>query len=429
MLPPDHLDFSHFVSTSRLSQLQQVADLSSELGFPACLVGGFVRDALLEKPVNDFDVVIEGDATKLGRALNKRFGGDLTVHAPFKTATWFLPDNPPDFIDLISARSEKYAQPAALPTVKLGSLDEDLHRRDFTINAMAVRLNGQGVGELIDPLGGREDLEHGLMRVLHPNSFIDDPTRLFRLVRYAERYGFNFESKTEAILPSALGYVDQLSPERLRHELDLILEEENFLPMLEKLWAYRILQQVTPALPFDEATRARLDESRLGFSIPQDTVPSEISKIRNRLWIAWLMGLSGKGIRALGKRMHFTADLLKQCLGASSLLQVLDSFAGFHPSECVARLDKFPLESVLVVSSCAPNMGLRPILQKYLKEWKGVKPDTTGETLMLLGVPFGPRIGEILWRLRAAWLDGELTNAAEEHELLDRLMREKRKTK
>lgn len=415
----DHLDISRYITPQRLSLIHQVAHLAAKLGFPACLVGGFVRDALLDKPVNDFDVVVEGDATKLGRSLVKRFGGRLTVHAPFKTATWFLPDTPEDFIDLISARSETYLEPVALPTVKLGSLDDDLRRRDFTINAMALRLNGDDAGELVDPLDGRADLRDGLVRVLHPRSFIDDPTRLFRLIRYAERYAFAIESETENLIPSALDYVDQLSPERLRHELDLVLEEENYIPMLEELWGHGILQRKKPALLFDEGARDRLQR------IPSSLIPNEIHRTRDRRWTAWLMGLTEKNIRALAKRLHFTSDLLKQSIGASSLSNMSDSFDGLRPSECVARLDKFPAESILVALSCLPQV--RTLLQKYLVEWKSVKPHTTGETLMLKGVPFGPQIGEILWRLRAAWLDGDVTTDAGEVEFLDGILKDLKK--
>lgn len=418
----DRLNISGYVQTPHLSQLRQVADLSGDLGFPAYLVGGFVRDFLLGKLINDFDVVIEGDAVKLGRALVKRFGGRLTIHAPFKTATWFLPNSSNCFIDLISARSETYAHPAALPKVELGTLDDDLGRRDFTINAMAVRLDGEEIGRIIDPLDGRRDLQRGLLRVLHPDSFMDDPTRLLRLIRYAGRYGFKIETGTEALIPSALVYVDKLSPERLRHELDLTLAEEDFLPMLEKMWKYGILMHVNPTLPSDEQTLDRLKRTQSHFSLPLNPVPSKISQTRDRRWIAWLLGLQQKEIRALAKRLHFTADLLKWCLSASTLYESVDSFPGYRPSECVKLLDKLPEESVRVVSSCVPRGDVRSMLQMFLTKWRYVMPHATGEMLMTMGVPFGPRIGEIHWRLRVAWLDGEISSIEEEREFLNRLM-------
>ncbi|RJP51642.1 MAG: CCA tRNA nucleotidyltransferase [Anaerolineaceae bacterium] len=422
-MPPDRLGISRFIPTSRLSLLRQVADLSAGFGSPAYLVGGFVRDALLGKPINDFDLVIEGDATKLGRALVQKHGGRVTVHAPFKTATWFPSHRPErsearskgedDFIDLISARSETYEHPAALPTVKLGSLADDLRRRDFTINAMAVRLDGDHFGELADPLGGRIDLERGLVRVLHLNSFVDDPTRLFRAVRYAARYDFQLESSTEALIPAALKYVDKLSPERLRHELDLIFEEEDSVPMLEKLWTLGIIQQVHPALPSDEATRARVRGVVLVLTAVENPVHFR--------WAVWLMGLMPKEIRALSKRLHFSAELLRAASAASSVFAELKSIAKLRPSGCVRRLNGLPEDALWAVSVCAEGEA-RSNLEMYLKKWKSMKPYATGETLFEMGVPFGPRVGEILWRLRAAWLDGEVTSEEGERKLMEKLI-------
>ena len=423
----DRLDIPRFIPTSRLVLLRQVAALSAHLGLPAYLVGGFVRDALLKQPINDFDLVVEGDAVKLGRALVKQFGGRLTVHAPFKTATWFLPagvgsrygteehrpystpESTIDFIDLISARSETYARPAALPTVKLGTLADDLRRRDFTINALAVRLDGDHFGELSDPLGGRADLQRGLVRVLHPNSFVDDPTRLLRAVRYAERYGFKIESGSEALIPLALEYVDKLSPERLRHELDLILGEENAVPMMEKLWASGIVRCVRPALPSEEAARKRFGATR--------RLPSSVEDPVQFRWMVWLMDATPAQFRALAKRLHFTADLAKKVAAAASIYNDLESFKGTRPSECAARLDGLPEEAIRAVSLCADE-ETRALLEMYLTKWKDVKPFADGDALQRMGVPFGPRIGEILRRLRAAWLDGEVTSEAGEREWL-----------
>jgi tRNA nucleotidyltransferase (CCA-adding enzyme) len=383
-------------------------------------VGGFVRDALLEKPINDFDIVIEGDATKLGRALVQRFGGRVTVHAPFKTATWFVPETfnfQPSTLDLISARSETYARPAALPTIKLGALTDDLRRRDFTINAMAVRLDADHFGELTDPLGGRADLERGLVRVLHPNSFVDDPTRLFRAVRYAARYGFKIESETEASIPSALKYVDELSPERLRHELDLILEEDDAVPMLEKLWALGIAQAARPALPSDEATRGRIQRAV--------KVPSAVGSRVHFRWAVWLMGLPLKEIRALSKRLHFSAELLKKASAAASVFADLEALASLRPSGCVRRLDGAPEDALWAVAVCAAGEA-RAKLENYLSAWRSMKPHTNGETLEELGVPFGPIRGDILRKLRAAWLDGELTSEEGEREMLRKMVGEEK---
>jgi tRNA nucleotidyltransferase (CCA-adding enzyme) len=414
------------ISVTRRGLLRLVAEEAAARRLPLYAVGGFARDLSLERGVQDFDLVVEGDALPFARALARQHGGRVTVHARFHTATWFLPPHltsfdaaqgrpdtsTPGTLDLISARSETYEHPAALPTIKLGTLADDLRRRDFTINALAIRLDGEGFGELRDDLNGMSDLEHGLIRVLHPKSFMDDPTRLFRAVRYAGRYGFQIESGTAALIPAASPYVEQLSPERLRHELDLIFEEQEAVPMLENLWAYGILQPVRPALPSDEAVRVRFEKTRA-------------EKDRGRRWMVWLMGLSEQEIRALARRLHFTAELTKRILAASSVFHDLDFFKGLRPSQCVARLDGLPEASILAAALCAPSPGPRSMLEKYAAKWKNVKPFTTGEMLQEMGLPFGPRIGETLWRLRAAWLDGEVKSEEEEIRLLEEEVRRK----
>ena len=163
------------ISSDQLDLIHRVADEASALGFSIYIVGGFVRDLLLGRPGLDFDLVVEGDAIELADSLVSKYGGKATIHQKFGTANWFVNKN--SSIDLISARSEIYSHPAALPTVKMGTISDDLHRRDFTINTLAIRLDGDHFGELHDGLGGLDDLQHGLVRVLHPRSFIDDPTR------------------------------------------------------------------------------------------------------------------------------------------------------------------------------------------------------------------------------------------------------------
>ena len=171
----------------RQQLLQSVLEEATQRNLPLYIVGGAVRDMMLERPVNDFDLTVEGNAIDLARALSKKHGGGVTAHTKFGTAKWFLaPELKADHstLDLVTARSETYQHPAALPTVAFGTIADDLRRRDFTINAMALRLDGEHFGELRDDFQGMDDLQKGIVRVLHPGSFIDDPTRLYRAVRY-----------------------------------------------------------------------------------------------------------------------------------------------------------------------------------------------------------------------------------------------------
>src|SRR5215207_8497095 len=182
------------LDATRLELLHLLAYQAAMLRMPLYLVGGVVRDILLGQTVNDFDLVVEGSSAEFAEYIVRKFGGKVLIHSKFMTATWVvnestfkrlnfpaleLPDAPLSF-DLVSARTETYAQPGALPTVKKSTIDDDLRRRDFTINAMAIRLDGEHFGELFDPLNGQKDLENKLIRVLHDKSFVDDPTHIFR---------------------------------------------------------------------------------------------------------------------------------------------------------------------------------------------------------------------------------------------------------
>ncbi len=405
-LPPDHL-----------ALLRLVADAAVECGLPLYLVGGFVRDLYLGRPVTDFDLVVEGDAIPLAKALAAQHGGRVTAHVRFGTAQWFLPDSDIHALDFISTRSESYKHPAALPTVKPGTLTDDLRRRDFTINTLALRLDGEAFGELRDDLGGLEDLEAGLVRVLHPVSFVDDPTRLFRAVRYEERYGFQIAPETLALIPEALSQIARLSAERVRHELDLVLKEENAARMLKRLTELGILAAVHPALEWNHVTQTRFVNG-LAASQTLELPPSR----RMLGWTLWLMDVPLPGLKSIEKRLHFESGLRELLLAASTLFTDIKSLAGKKPSQCVAVLDEIPLKAVQAVFLALSAGAARQRLHDYLETWQHVKPKTTGHTLLKRGIPPGPAYQSILRRLRDARLDGELKTEAEEMDLLEKLI-------
>jgi tRNA nucleotidyltransferase (CCA-adding enzyme) len=405
------------ISSDQLDLIHRVADEASTLGFPIYIVGGFVRDLLLGRSSLDFDLVLEGDAIKLADSLASKYGGKATAHQQFGTAKWFVNKN--SSIDLISARSEVYKHPAALPTVKMGSISDDLQRRDFTINTLAIRLDDSHFGELRDELGGLDDLQHGLVRVLHPHSFIDDPTRIYRAVRYEKRYDFNIAKETLALIPEARELIDKLSAQRIRHELDLILDEPNAASMLVRLDKLGLLKPIHPSLRRDKALQTRFESATdfpLGFS------SSGLSNIRDLRWLLWLMTLSNKEIASLNKRLHFTAPLLKSLLASSKLLADLTAFSNLKPSQCVERLGEFPLQAIYAVLRAAPRGKSKQALEKYLMEWRHIKPRTTANDLKGLGLEPGPKYQAILQKLRNAWLDGEVQSSAQEQRLLKTLL-------
>jgi tRNA nucleotidyltransferase (CCA-adding enzyme) len=404
------------LSKDRLDLLHLLADQAEAQHVPLYIVGGSVRDLLLGRRFNDFDVIVEGDAIALARALASKYGGAVTAHTKFGTAKWFLPETlktDHDTLDLISARSETYKHPAALPTVKPGSFADDLRRRDFTINALAIRLDSSHFGELRDDLNGSGDLQKGIIRVLHPRSFIDDPTRLYRAVRYEGRYGFKMDEGTLALIPEARPFVEKLSAQRIRHELDLILEEPNAISILKGLDEVDLLSIIHPAL-------AKFNQSDLA------TVKSEDPVLHNRnsRWILWLMHLKDQEIEFLNERLHFPADLLKVLHSAASLHANLTAVIGLKPSKVVEFLESYSIKALEVISSAVQDEELKSILTKYLSEWWHVKPKTTGHDLKKRGIPPGPKYTEILRRLRAAWLDGEVKSEEEEEKMLQSMVKE-----
>jgi len=394
--------------------LDIVRDQATQRGFPLYMVGGSVRDLFLGRHLNDFDLTIEGDAITLARSLASKHGGLVTAHKKFGTAKWFLPENlrtDHETLDLISARSETYKYPGALPTVKPGSIAEDLRRRDFTINALALRLDGTHFGELRDELNGRDDLQRGRIRVLHPRSFIDDPTRMYRAVRYEGRYGFNIAEDTLALIPEARPLIEKLSAQRIRHELDLILGEPNAVAILKQLDRLGLLSVVHPAL-------ANFDQSDLATANADD----EVLQNRNSRWILWLMHFPDQELEFLNERLHFPSDLLKALHSAASLHANLSAMIGLKPSKVAEFLEGYSIKAVEVLSSAVRDPAIKNILMKYLSEWWHVKPKTTGHDLKKRGIPPGPKYTEILRRLRAAWLDGEVKTETEEETLLKNLI-------
>ena len=199
--------------------LKRIGDLANSMRYTAFLVGGTVRDLILGKESLDLDITVEGDAIKLGELLAKELDGTLVAHKMFGTCSLALKGKLK--IDFATARRETYEHPGALPKVEPSSLKDDLARRDFTINAMAVSLNKKDFGKLVDLFGGRRDLARGVIRVMHDKSFIDDPTRIFRAVRFGERLRFAIDRRTLRLIESAIkkGMLDKLSKYRINKEL------------------------------------------------------------------------------------------------------------------------------------------------------------------------------------------------------------------
>ena len=235
---------------------------------------------------------------------------------------------------------------------------------------------------------------------------------MYRAVRYEGRYGFKIAEDTLALIPEARPFVEKLSPQRIRHEVDLILDEPKAASMLRRLDELDLLTAIHPALAnFGRSTLATLKSNDASL------------QNRNSRWILWLVHLTEQQIESLNERLHFTTGLLKALRSACLLNANLAALAGLKPSQVVELLEGYSIKAIEVVSCAAQNEKVRNILTKYLSEWWHVRPKTTGHDLKKRGIPSGPKYAEILRRLRAAWLDGEVKSEEEEKALLDTLIK------
>jgi len=402
------------LSASRRELLAHVRRIAEAGRLPVYLAGGFVRDLLLGLTPDDFDFVVEGDAPALARAVARELGGEVMAHAPFGTATWFVPGGAA--IDFATARTETYPQPAALPVVTPGaSIAADLHRRDFTINAMALRVDGAHFGELLDPHGGQSDLVARAVRVLHPGSFVDDPTRLFRAVRYEQRLGFTIASGTLALIPGAWDALAALTGDRVRHEFELIFREPHVVAMLARLAGLDILPYVHPALRWGEREAARaaiipelpVADWRLASPLEPDA-----------LYFALMLGAASP-VEVTGALTRLNTN------GVVSRAVIEGIHLGVtwtRPSEAVAILGE--LSELGVVVAYVLHEGARAALNDYLARWRFVRAETIGDDLIARGLTPGPQFKRLLWELRAARLDGVITDIAGERELIQRWLTE-----
>ncbi len=424
---------------ARLKLIHKVAEVAHERKDALYIVGGFVRDLLLEYPSLDFDLVVEGDAIALSKTIQEEYGGRVTSHSRFGTAKWFLnqelrdnldlsPEEMrslPDALDFITARTEFYTHPTALPTVERGSIKLDLHRRDFTINTLTLRLDGRHYGELYDYWGGLSDLKQGIIRVLHSLSFVDDPTRILRAVRYEQRYGFEIDDRTRELLLEAKSLLKRVSGDRIRHEFDRIFDEEKAAHMMDRLHELSILEAVHPDLHWDEELYALVD-SIFEKELPKEwMVEEELREIelhRALIYTIWLMQTPEPS--RVVKRLKLTSDISQIIQEAARLRETLPSLMDKKHSEVTTTLDQASNVAIYAVYLSRKKPEQKGLLSRYLSSWQHVSAHISGQDLKDRGLPPGPRYSEILDALRSAWIDGEISTREEEEELLESMLAE-----
>ena len=424
------------LTAERLALLELIAAESEASNVALYIVGGFVRDLILGTPSVDFDLVVEGDAIALGESLASKFGGNISSHRRFGTAKWQLDVKHkglkgalnleaaelPETIDFVSARTEFYSHPTALPSVTEGSIKLDLHRRDFSINTLALRLDGRHYGQLLDPWGGGKDIRSKQIRVLHSLSFVDDPTRMLRAVRLEQRLGFSIESRTMELLDRALPLLESVSGERIRSELTSILKEANIGSIMQRLSQLGLLQAIHPAIDWDEWIETRTLAAR-EFSPPASWKLEREPTLYELFFALWAYRLPASEASAICERLHMSQGEAASIVEAGR--QKCDLTQDRSPSEWVACLDAVP-EAALVATwlALSDQQAGQAIIERYLSDWRWVHATVDGDRLRELGLAPGPAFKGILGTLRAAWLDGELDSAEDEQRMAAMLVRE-----
>jgi tRNA nucleotidyltransferase (CCA-adding enzyme) len=425
--------------TSEMTQLLQTVwpkawwELAARIGEiagdrPLYLVGGSVRDLLLGVPNLDVDVVVEGDGIALAQEVAAAMPGtQLDVHPQFGTARLLFPDGRK--VDVATARTEFYTHPAALPTVEFSSIKQDLFRRDFSVNALALRLNTAHFGELLDFFSSRGDLERRTLRVLHNLSFIEDPTRLLRGVRFEQQLGFGFEAQTEAFARYAMrtGRFDGMGGDRIKRELKRILSMPAPLPAAKRISALDGWRLVHPALkPADDTWRL--------FARARHLMRVLGEPARSQGWLTYLTillrGMAREDMSTTLSRLSLNKDEQHEVFGAldaEARLAEGPALETLGPAARYRRLEGYSQGVMTYLAVVAPGTPTRRALVDYWTRLRPVKLSVDGKDLRAAGLPPGPQYGEILKALMDARLTGTIETPDEERALLAELAAQARK--
>lgn len=413
------------LSESVRNLLRQLGMVADQLDVQIYLVGGFVRDLLLRQPNLDVDIVVEGDGIAFAEAFAKITQCRVRAHEKFGTAVIVLPDG--FKIDIASARFEYYDRPAVLPQVEHASIRHDLYRRDFTINTLTISLNNNSFGQMLDFFGGQRDLKDKSIRVLHSLSFIEDPTRLYRAVRFEQRLGFCIGRQTERLMRSAvrLKSVQKVAGLRILNELEQILDEPRVVPVLNRLDQFDLLKFIDPQLRFGQDTASLFVAAERASSwfdllytgenyrrwllyllcLVDDLTEKEVSRI-----IDWL-GIQPKD------RILLLEQVPKVKLLHKMIKQRRNGLIDPKNSEIYFWFDGLSIEVILYLMSRSENESLRKWISLYMTELRKEKVILNGADLIVLGFTPGKYYKEIFELLLNARLNKEISTR-EEEELL-----------
>jgi len=417
----------------RLSLLREIGNLADEERVSLYLVGGVVRDLLLKRKDWDLDLAVEGDGISFARLVADRYGAGLAVFERFATARLAFPSGLK--MDIASTRRESYAQPAVLPTVQPASIEEDLSRRDFTINAIAIQLNPRQFGRVLDPYGGQRDLRARTIRVLHAGSFQDDPTRIFRAIRFEQRFGFRLERTTVRQLAQAAStnLIQQLSGPRLKNEILLLFDEHDTVRAIARLGQLKLLRFFHHRLCYTTKVKRVVTAVPKAFAWWAHRFPDSVIDRP----ILYLMALSSESsavvVASMIRRLALSREQAKNVSSGGSLvdraLKRLTNKGTVRRSQIFRLLADFSDEALvlLLAKQVSAQHGVRVSLLKrhlvaYVKN-RAIKTALTGRDLQAMGLKPGPQYKTILGKLLDARIDGMVTTEEGERVLAHRLLK------
>ncbi len=398
--------------------LKDLGQLAQSLRYKAYAVGGFVRDLMLRRPNLDIDIVVEGNAIEFAKSFAERYGIKCRLHKKFNTAMLIFPDQLR--VDVASARFEYYQHPAALPIVEFSSLKMDLYRRDFTINTLSISLNPDEFGHLIDFFSGQRDIKEKVIRVLHNLSFVEDPTRILRAVRFEQRFGFRIGKQTAALIRNAvrMGLIQKLGGRRFFHEIQLILEEDDPVQPLRRMAEFAVLPALAPGLVFDAKMELLFERLKLVISWYR---LSFLDEPLDRWWVYLLALFSALAREEAGQacsRLLLTDGRRDRMLwtyeNAGRLLRGMFVQPEIKPSEIYRALLPFQPEELLFLMGKAEKEEIRRAVSHYFTRYRNVQTELRGKDLKEMGIPPGPIYRRLLDELLDARLNSEVRNRNEE---------------
>jgi len=400
--------------------LLRAGKLAYSMGWSVFIVGGFVRDLLLGNENFDIDLVIEGDGILYAEKLSEELGANLTIHRDFGTATLNLSEN--FKLDIATSRREFYPRPASLPHVKPAPLKEDLFRRDFTVNAMAISINPPDFGRLIDFFGGRRDLRERKVRVLHVRSFIDDPTRIFRAIRFEQRYNFCIEKVTERLIKLALreGVFQLLSGKRIKEELKQILEEDRPERNVYRMQKLGILKVIQPGI-YLNSSREMIFDKLIDTIARYEILTGEKSKRWLIRLSVLLKDLTKEEIENFCSKYSFTREERETILASSKKAdEIVERLTvpEMKPSSIYYLLRSYPPEALILAMAIAKDDIVEKRIVLYLSHLQKIELEITGDDLKKMGYKPSPEFSRILEETKKAKLDGLVKTVEEEVEFI-----------